>query len=348
LDQLEGKYARLEGLDLVRASPEVDPWEITSGLIFPSGMAAISAAILSRAEAGDTIVAQRALYGGTFGFLEAIAPRMGIRTVWVEGGDLEAWARALEAHPNARWVYVETPANPVMKVVDVAALAEMAQRGEARWLIVDNTFATPYGQRPLTLGADVVVHSTTKYLSGHGVVIGGAVVSHHVDYIRKALTPFRTKLGPIPSPFDAWLADLGLRTFELRMARHCESAMAVARFLDAHPKVEVVHYPGLPSHPDHATASRQMHAFGGMLSFELSGGFGAAERMLNALRLVTLGVSLGAVDSLISHPAGMSHASVPPEVREEMGISEGLVRLSVGIENVEDLLEDLERALEAA
>ena len=215
--------------------------------------------------------------------------------------------------------------------------------------MVDNTFATPYHQRPLALGCDVVVHSTTKYLTGHGVVIGGAVVSTHLAYMnakKDGVGLLARVMGPAVSPFDAWLANLGLKTFEIRMQRHAENAMALARWLESHPQVAKVHYPGLESHPGHAIARKQMiNGFGGMISFELKGGFDAGVTVMNHVRLATLAVSLGNVDTLIEHPASMTHASVPPEERRKVGITDGLVRLSVGIENVEDLMADLDQAM---
>lgn len=340
-------YSQLEGIDLIQSNPEKDPAQLVGGLVFGSGMAAISAAIMSRVEVGDVLIAQRSLYGGTFTFLEYEAPRRGLKVQWVEDNQLSCWEAALKQNPGAKWVYAETPANPIMEVVDLAALAQMTHENGA-WLMVDNTFATPYGQRPLSLGADVVVHSTTKYLAGHGVVIGGAVLTSQLAFVEDDLIPYRKRTGAVPGPFDAWLAALGLRTFELRMERHCANAMAVAEFLEGHPKVARVHYPGLESHPGHAVAAGQMHAYGGTMSFELKGGFKAAERMLDSVAMITLGVSLGSVDTLIVHPAGTTHANVPPEVRRKMKIGDGMVRLSVGIENEEDILADLEMALEAA
>lgn len=345
-DQYARKIACLEGLDLLRASPQEDPDAIVAGTAFASGMAAISAAILAQVRAGDVILAQASLYSNAFNFLDQIAPRLGIEVVWVKDVSPAGWEAALEAQPRARLVYAETPANPTMLVVDLAAAAELAHRHDC-WLMVDNTFATPYCQRPLALGADVVVHSTTKYLSGHGVIIGGAVVSRHVDFVRRDLQLILKTVGGAPSPFDAWLAALGLKTFELRMQRHCENAQAVARYLRDHPKVATVHYPGLEEHPGYDLARRQMYAFGGMLSFELKGGLEAGAALMNNVKLITLAVSLGNVDSLIQHPASMTHGSVPPEARKRMGIREGLVRFSVGTEDLEDILADLDQALEA-
>ncbi len=346
-ERLARKYALLEAIDLWRAEPDRRPREIAAGLLFTSGMAAIASAILAKVRAGDKLLAQHALYGGTFGFLDEVAPDLGLEVIWVQGEGAQAWAEAFDAHPDAPLAYVETPVNPTMAIVDLAAVVEVAHAHGA-WVMVDNTFASPYCQRPLSLGVDVVVHSTTKYLVGHGVVIGGAVISTHLDYIRQEVHRVRRRLGGSPSPFDTWLANMGLKTFEIRMERHCANAMRLAEFLAAHSKVERVHYPGLPNHPGHQVAKRQMSAFGGMLSFELKGGFEAAERTLDHLRLPTLGVSLGNVDTLVEHPAGMTHAGVPRQVREQMGLSDGLVRLSVGIENVEDLIADLDAALEHA
>lgn len=344
LQMLADKLAVLEGLDLLRADPQRPLRDVASGLIFGSGMAAVTSTILSRVKQGGTVIAQEALYSATFRMLKEIAPDWGIQCVLLEDPRPEAWEQAFAEHPEAGLAYAESPSNPAMALVDLAAVAEIAHRRGA-WLAVDNTFATPYCQRPLSLGADVVVHSTTKYLSGHGAVVGGAAVSRHPDYVRKELFRLLEILGGSAGPFDAWLTVMGLKTFELRMQRHCENAQRVAEFLEAHPAVETVHYPGLPSHPDHALARRQMSGFGGMLSFELKGGVPAGARMMDRVRVATLAVSLGNVDSLIEHPASMTHSSLAPEVRRAAGIPDGLVRLSVGIENVEDLIEDLDFAM---
>lgn len=344
LEQLARKIATLEGLDLLRAHPESDIDEVVSGRVFASGMAAISAVILARARAGDTLIVQENLYGNTYSLLADIAPRLGLNVVWVEDTSPDGWGAAFRAHPGAVMVYAETPANPTMWLVDLQMLADLAHQ-HGTWLVVDNTFATPYCQRPLGLGADVVIHSTTKYLSGHGAIIGGAVVSPHIDFMQAELQQILKLVGGVLGPFDAWLGDLGLRTFELRMQRHCENALRIARFLETHPKVAAVHYPGLESHPGHEIARRQMRAYGGMMSFELRDGYSAGEALLERVRVATLAVSLGAVDTLIQHPASMTHFDVPREERLKIGLTDGLVRLSVGIENVEDLIEDLEQAL---
>ncbi len=344
LEKLARAIAVLEGLDLLRARPESEIDEVVCGRVFASGMAAISAVILARARAGDTLIAQENLYSNTYNLLAEIAPRLGLNVVWVSDTSPQGWQAAFNAHPGAVLAYSETPANPTMWVVDLAMLAELAHRHGA-WLVVDNTFATPYCQRPLSLGADVVVHSTTKYLSGHGTVIGGAVASRHPDFVSGELQKVLKLVGGVCGPFDAWLTDLGLRTFELRMQRHCENALGVARYLEGHPKVAAVHYPGLESHPGYAIACRQMHAFGGMMSFELKGGYPAGEALLERVRLATLAVSLGNVDTLIQHPASMTHHDVPRQERLKIGLTDGLIRFSVGIENVEDVIQDLEQAL---
>src|SRR4030042_1756806 len=343
-DQLAYKIAVLEGLDLLRSQPEADPNSLLAGQVFTSGMAAITAVLFSLLKSGDTVIAQEAVYSATFTFLKEIAPTLGIQVAFVRDISQAGWEQVFSAHPGARLAYAETPANPTMAMVDLEALAELTHRNGA-WLAVDNTFATPYCQRPPSLGADIVVHSTPKFLSGHGALTGGAVVSSHPDYIHKSLYTFVKVLGGIPSPFDSWLANLGLKTFELRMQRHCENTIQVARFLASHPAVATVHYPGLEQDPGHEIAVRQMHAYGGMLSFELKGGMQAGIRLMERVRLATLAVSLGMVDTLIEHPASMIHAPVPREDRLSQGITDGLVRLSVGIENLPDILADLEQGL---
>jgi len=315
-------------------------------MVFGSGMAAITAAILARVKGGDTIIAQPSLYGATYNFLADVAPLYGIKVVWVPDTELESWQAAFKAHPEAVLAYAESPANPVMALVDLAGLSEVAHKNKA-WVMVDNTFASPYCQRPLTLGADVVVYSTTKYLSGHGQVVGGAVISRHVEYVRKDLYKLLKILGGVAGPFDAWLVSNGLRTFDLRMQRHCENALSVARFLEDRSEVARVDYPGLESFPQHELAKRQMLHYGGMISFELKGGLEAGKAMLDNVHLMTLAVSLGNLDTLIQHPASMTHASVPRAARLETGMTDGLVRLSVGVENIEDLLEDIDRSLKA-
>lgn len=343
-DHFARRVAMLEALDLIHEQETSELDALVAGKAFASGMAAISSAILARVKAGEVIIAQESLYSNAYNFLSRITPRVGIEVVWVKDTTAAGWEAALSAHPNASLVYTETPANPTMLVVDLAEVAELAHQYGC-WLMVDNTFATPFCQRPLSLGADVAVHSTTKYLSGHGVIIGGLVISRHLDYMQEDIPLIVKTFGGSPSPFDAWLANLGLKTFELRMQRHCENALGVARFLEGHTAVASVNYPGLENDPGYAIAERQMHAFGGMLSFDLKGGLQAGERLMNRLKVATLGVSLGNVDSLIQHPASMTHVSVPPAERKKMGISDGLVRFSVGIENLDDILADFDQGL---
>jgi methionine-gamma-lyase len=345
LSQLGDKLAILEGLDLLRARPNSLPTDVVDGTVFSSGMAAVTSAILARVKGGGTIIAQEALYGGTYTFLHDIVPQYGIQVILLSDPSPAAWEAAFLANPKASLAFAESPSNPTLAVMDLAAIARIAHQHNA-WLMVDNTFATPYCQRPLSLGADVVVHSTTKYLSGHGLVMGGAVISPHLDYMHKDLFTLLKTLGGSASPFDAWLTNNGLKTFELRMQRHCENAALIAAHLSAHPRVTVVYYPGLESHPDHEVARRQMLHFGGMLSFELKGGLAAGISMMDHLKLASMAPTMGTVDTLVQHPASMSHVAVPRETRLKMGIADGLVRLSVGIENVEDILADLDQALD--
>ncbi len=349
LKQFAGKIALLEGLDLLRAAQErsdavLSLEEVAAGQVFASGMAAIAASLLAKVRAGDTVIAQEALYSNTFNILHDIAPQYGIQVRWVKEQRAEEWEAAFEEHPKAVLAYLETPANPTMTVIDIQMVAEIAHQYGA-WVIVDNTFATPYCQRPLTLGADIVVHSTTKFLSGHGAIIGGALVSRHPAFVHQEVRKVLVNFGGVASPFDAWLGCQGMKTFELRMQRHCENALGAARYLEAHPKVKTVYYPGLESHPGYAVAGKQMHSSGAMMSFELKGGYQAGETLMNNVQVATLAVSLGNVDTLIQHPASMTHHSVPREERLKTGITDGLVRFSVGIENLEDILEDLEQGL---
>ena len=344
LDQLAEKIAVLEGLDLLRAEPHSPAGDVVGGMVFASGMAAIAAAVLAKVKGGQTIIAQKSIYSATFNLLHDLAPQYGIETVFLIDPTPADWQAAFEAHPRAVLAYAETPANPNLSIVDLCAAAEIAHARGA-WLMVDNTFASPYCQRPLTLGADVVVHSTTKYLSGHGLVVGGAVVSRHPEYVRGPLYQMFKVLGGCPSPFDAWLSNIGLKTFELRMQRHCDNALQIARYLEGHAGVERVYYPFLESHPDYILAQGQMLRGGGMIAFELKGGYDAGVKLMERVRVATLAVSLGNVDTLVSHPASMTHSNVPPKYRREMGITDGLVRYSVGIENAEDLIADLEQAL---
>ena len=315
------------------------------GFAFASGMAAL-ATVLELVDAGAHVISGEDLYGGTYRLMERVRRRSAGQTFsYVNLADLDAVAAAVR--PDTRMLIVETPTNPLLNLADLAALADFCQ---ARGIITvaDNTFASPWIQRPLELGFDVVVHSTTKYLNGHSDVIGGVAVvgkeARHAE-VGEQLGFLQNAVGGIAGPFDSFLALRGVKTLDLRMQRHCASALELARWLEGHPRVRRVLYPGLPSHPQHALAKRQMRAFGGIISFELESDLAGTVRFLEACRLITLGESLGGVESLIENPAIMTHASVPREQRLKVGISDSLVRLSVGIEDVADLREDLEHAL---
>ena len=343
--QLAKKLAALEAWDLIKQHPDTDPEELAGGLVFASGMGAVTAAVLASVSAGETVLAQAALYDGTYLFLNNLAPRYGIKVVFVSDNTPEGWTKAFEEHPAARLAYLETPVNPTLRLTDIEQVSELAHAHGAR-VVVDNTFGTPFCQRPLAFGADIVVHSTTKYLSGHGQVVGGAVLTTDLDLLHGQLYQIYKLLGGTPSPIDTWMANIGLKTFELRMARQCQNALRLAKVLEKHPAVNRVYYPGLPSHPDHPLALRQMTDFGGMIAFDLKGGLEAGKYMMNNVKVATLAVSLGNVDTLVQHPASMTHRNTPREKRLAAGITDGLVRLSVGIEDISDLIWDLLGAIE--
>jgi cystathionine gamma-lyase len=309
------------------------------GLAFASGMAATTA-VLSTLNPGDEVAAAADLYGGTFRLLEKVFKPWGLVARYTEDVTPAGFAKVMSA--KTRLVWIETPTNPLLQIVDIAALAELAHK-QKTLLAVDNTFASPYLQQPLSLGADLVVHSTTKYLGGHSDVIGGAVIGS-----KELLGPiafYQNSAGGVPGPFDAWLTLRGLKTLAVRMDRHSANARRLANWLAEHPKVQKIFYPGLAGHPGHDIAKRQMHDFGGMISVHLKGGKEAALRLLTRTRLFSLAESLGGVESLIGHPATMTHASIPAEIRQARGVDDGLVRLSVGIEDFADLQEDLRQAL---
>lgn len=312
-----------------------------AGFAFASGMAAIGA-VASLLKAGDHVVVGDNTYGGTFRLFDKVLTRYQLTFSYVDTAEPDLVRRAIT--PYTKMIFVETPSNPLMKLTDLAAMADLAHERTLR-LVVDNTFASPAIQRPIELGADLVVHSTTKYLNGHSDSVGGAVIATRDDDI-EWLKFVQNAAGAILSPFDSWLVLRGTKTLPVRMAQHNANGQALAEYLASHPKVRQVHYPGLTTHPQHALARRQMRGFGGMLAFEL-GSLEAARRVLNGVRLLALAESLGGVETLISHPATMTHASVPAETRARLGITDGLVRISVGIEDVDDLKEDLARALDA-
>ncbi len=310
------------------------------GIAFSSGMAAINA-LLTCLRQGDHVVASDTVYGGTYRLFEMILRKFGLDFSWVDTTDVGNVKRSLR--PNTRLVYVETPTNPLMAVSDISAISKVCRHKEIQ-LAVDNTFLSPYLQRPLELGADVVIHSTTKFLNGHSDGIGGVLVVNEPD-LAEQLHFIQNAAGAILSPLDSWLVLRGTKTLAVRMKQHEENGRRMAEFLDQHPAVEKVHYPGLPDHPQHSLASRQQHGYGSMISFE-TGSFENANKVLSKLRVCSLAESLGGVETLVSHPARMTHASVPKADRERLGITEGLVRISVGIEDVEDLVEDVRQALE--
>jgi cystathionine gamma-lyase len=309
------------------------------GIAFASGMAAIEA-IIKRLSAGDHVIYEENVYGGTHRMFVMVMKRLGIDFTAVDTRDPDNVKRALK--PNTRLIHVETPTNPMMRLSDLPALAEVANAAGVH-MLVDNTFASPYNQRPLELGAHIVVHSSTKYLNGHSDVIGGIAVTSD-DAIAEELRFMQKATGGVPGPFDSWLVLRGTKTLHVRMERHNSNGQRIAEFLEGHPGVDRVHYPGLPSHPQHELAKRQMKGFTGMISIEL-GTLERATKVAESTRLFALAESLGGVESLIGHPAIMTHASVPKEMRDRMGVSDALVRLSVGIEDVEDLIEDLDNAL---
>lgn len=315
----------------------------TDGVAFGSGCAAMTTLFMTL-RPGDHIVSCDDVYGGTFRILDKVMKPMGIETSWVDMTDLGAVEAAIGERTKLVWI--ETPTNPMLKVIDIPAVAKLGKAKGAR-VGVDNTFATPMLQRPLTMGADVVVHSMTKYLNGHSDVVGGVIVTSDAE-LATQLRFLQNAMGGILSPFDAFMVLRGLKTLPVRMERHCKSAGEIAGWLTKQAGVAKVVYPGLESHPQHALAKRQMTGFGGMISVEVEGGLPAARRFLETTRLFTLAESLGGVESLIEHPAIMTHGSIPKESRDALGISDGLIRLSVGLEHLDDLKADLDAALRAA
>ncbi len=324
---LEEQMAAIEGVEYATA--------------FASGMSAVDA-ITRQMKPGDHVVSSDDVYGGVSRLFNRILKHYGLEFTYVDTSDPGAVEAALR--PETKMVWVETPTNPLLKVTDLEAVGKLA-RDRGVLFGVDSTFATPYHLRPAEYGADIVMHSTTKYLSGHNLIIGGIVLTDRED-LRDHLKFIQKSVGAVPSPFDCWLIIEGLKTLSLRMARHAESGLKVAAYLEAHPKVARATYPGLASHPMHGVAAAQMeNGFSGMISFELEGGIPAGIELMNSVKLCALAESLGSVETMITHPATMTHAEVPEEERRARGLSDGLVRLSVGIEDVEDILEDLEQAL---
>ena len=310
------------------------------GLAFASGVAATTT-VLSLLKSGDHIVAGDDLYGGTYRLLEKVVKNWGVTTTYVDVDEVTTFKDAIQ--PNTKLIWIETPTNPLLKIVDIEFISKVARENNLI-LVVDNTFASSYFQRPLELGADIVVHSTTKYLAGHSDIIGGAVVTSN-EQLYTELKFYQNAIGAVPSPLDSWLVLRGIKTLAVRMREHEKNALFLAECLEKHPKVERIYYPGLPSHEQYHLAKQQMSGFGGMISLELQGGFAEVERFVSRIKLFLLAESLGGVESLICYPAKMTHGALPEEERLKRGIKDNLVRLSVGIENQKDLKEDLENAL---
>lgn len=313
-------------------------------LLHASGMAALTTLFLTELKGGDKVITHPSLYGGTDELLQKIFPPLGIEAVILDLHDLDQAEARIKADPSIRMMYLETPANPTLRCVDLAACIALA-RNNGLVTAVDNTFATPYLQQPFRFGADYVFHSTTKFLNGHGTAVGGVLVGRDPERMKDAVGKVHKLLGGNSNPFDAFLLTVGMKTLEVRMDRHCSNAEKVAVFLDRHPAISKVNYPGLESHPDFEIAGRQMKRPGAMMSFELKDGLEAGKRFIDGLKLCVRAVSLGTCDTLVCHPASMTHYGVAKAQREASGITDGLIRMSVGIENIDDLLGDLEQAL---
>lgn len=337
LDAVADKIARLEGL-----GTGTDP----RAFLTPSGMAAIYLAVICAVDPGKKILAQYNLYGGTTELLQKVVSQQGREVVFTDLKDLNKLEEILRNEQNVAAVYLETPSNPDLSCVDIAAVSSIASRYSAR-TILDNTFATPYLQKGFALGADLVIHSTTKYLNGNGNIIGGVILGKDRQFMDGKVKETLKLLGSMASPFDSWVLNFGIKTLALRMEKHCDNAERLASELSQHASVSRVNYPGLESHPDHSIAQMQMKRYGGMLSFELKGGLEAGKKMMSNIRFCSFAPTLGNVDTLILHPASSSHLRVPRDIREHMGITDGLVRVSVGIETTEDILTDILTALDA-
>ena len=339
--EAEEKIAAMESFKLT--SPTGDPLALKA-ILHSSGMAAISTLMLMTLKTGDKILSHFSLYGGTEELAGNTLPGLGIETIIADLRDLNKAEEALKSNPGIKMLYLETPANPTIQCVDIEALSKLAKQHH---LIVacDNTFATPYLQQPFKYDVDFVVHSTTKFLNGHGTSIGGVLLGRDIEFMKTRATKTYKLLGGNSNPFDAFLLVNGMKTLEVRMDRHCANAVQVAGFLEGHPAVSKVNYNGLDAHPDYQVAKKQMRHPGAMMSFELKGGLQSGIGFMNKLAMCTRTVSLGTCDTLLSHPASMTHYSVPKAAREKYGITDGLIRMSVGMENVEDILSDLQHAL---
>lgn len=338
--EAEEKIALMEGFG---AGPAGDNIPLKA-ILHSSGMAAVNTLLFTCLKKGDKLLTHSSLYGGTEELLSKILPGLGIEAALSDMNDLQAVEDLMQKDRSIRLIYLETPSNPTIRCVDLKEISFLAKR-YSTLVACDNTVATPYLQQPFEYDVDFVVHSTTKFLNGHGTAIGGVLIGRDVDLMQTRLKKTHHLLGGNSNPFDAFLLINGLKTLELRMKQHCANAMQVAKFLYAHPSVALVHYNGLPSHPDYELSKKQMRHPGAVLSFELKEGLQAGVRFIDKLQMCTRAVSLGTCDTLISHPASMSHAGIPEHIREKHGISDGLIRMSVGIENCEDITADLDHAL---
>lgn len=314
-------------------------------LLHSSGQAAMSTLFLSNLKAGDAILSHYSLYGGTQELMTKVLAATGIEVIIVDMRNLNLVSETLQQHPRIKLVHIETPANPTIQCVDIAAVTKIAKTKNVI-VSVDNTFATPYLQQPFKFGVDYVFHSTTKFLNGHGTAIGGVLLGKDLEKMRTSVWKWHVLLGGNSNPFDAFLLAQGMKTLEIRMERHCANAQAVAAFLEKHPAIAQVNFTGLSSHPDHELCKKQMRLPGAVMSFELKGGLDAGKQFINRLQMCVRAISLGTVDTLVSHPASMSHFGIPREERLKYGITDGLIRLSVGIENIEDIIRDLDQALQ--
>jgi methionine-gamma-lyase len=338
--EAENKIAALETFGIEKNGSPL----MVKGLLHASGMAAITTLLLSTLKPGDKILTHYSLYGGTEELISKVLPTLGITAIIADLRDLNKAEEAIKNDPSIKLLYIETPANPTIQCVDIEALGRLAK--QYRLLTAcDNTFATPYLQQPFRYGIDFVVHSTTKFLNGHGTAIGGIMLGSDIEFMKTKVYTLAKTLGGSANPFDAFLLISGMKTLELRMERHCGNAMEVANFLASHSAVAKVNYTGLADHPDHDTAMKQMRHPGAMLSFELKRGFQGGIDFMNKLKMCVRTVSLGTCDTLLSHPASMTHYSVPKEEKEKYGITDGLIRMNVGIENLPDIIADLEQAL---
>lgn len=339
--EAEKKICAFEAFGLTNANGQ--PLELKA-FLHSSGQAAMTTLFLGSLQQGDAILSHFSLYGGTHELLNRVLPPLGIEPIIEDLRDLSHAEEVMKANKKLKWLHLETPANPTIQCVDIEALTQLARK-YGMGVSVDNTFATPYLQQPFRFGVDFVVHSTTKFLNGHGTAIGGVLVGKDLELMNTKFTKWYRLLGGNSNAFDAFLLTNGMKTLELRMERHCHNAMEVAHYLSSHPAVAKVHYTGLPEHPDFYTCSKQMRHPGPMMSIELKGGLESGKKFIDRLQMCTRAVSLGTADTLISHPASMSHFGVPREEREKFGITDGLIRMSIGIENVQDILTDLEQAL---